>query len=295
MYYEFAALGAALSWVFASLLAADSSRELGGMAFNRIRVAAAFLMLLAITLANGELLNVPLSWYPLLGISGALGLAVGDSALFAAFKRLGPRRAQILYACNAPIAVVLGMIFLSESPSLGQLLGIAAVFIGVLIAIVWGKRPSQLHRWEQVQGAVWVGIVLGLVSALGQALGSLLVKPALEAGVDPIAASTVRLGAAMVFLLGMRGVGLAEPAASSITRRHLFYASANAFTAVVVGVSLLMWAFAHGDVGIASVLSATTPVMILPWLWLQTRERPALGAWIGAVVAVAGTAAIIQL
>ncbi|MEJ2177212.1 MAG: DMT family transporter [Gammaproteobacteria bacterium] len=294
MPYEFAALGAAFSWVFASLLAADSSREIGGVAFNRIRVSAGFVMLLMITLLSGELLLVSMTWYPLLVLSGLAGLAIGDTALFAAFKRLGPRRAQILYACNAPIAVVLGMVFLGESPSIGQIAGIVSVFSGVVIAIIWGKRASQLHRWEQIQGAIWIGVGLGLVSALGQALGSLLVKPALDAGVDPMAASTVRIGAATILLIAMRQFGLSEPAVSSIASRHVFYASMNALLAIVVGVSLLLWAFAHGDVGIGSILASTTPVLILPWLWYRTGERPAAGAWIGALIAVLGTAAILR-
>ncbi|MGI9316647.1 MAG: DMT family transporter [bacterium] len=294
MPYEFAALAAAFSWVFASLLAADPSREIGGMAFNRIRVSAGFLMLLVITLTSGKLLMTPLSWYPMLVLSGVAGLAIGDTALFAAFKRLGPRRAQILYACNAPIAVVLGMIFLGETPRPGQIVGIVAVFSGVVIAIIWGKRKSQLHRWEQIQGAVWIGVCLGLLSGLGQALGSLIVKPALDAGVDPMAASTVRIGAATILLFAMRYFGYAEPAVITITPRHVFYASMNALVAIVIGVSLLLWAFAKGDVGIASILASTTPVLILPWLWYKTKERPAAGAWIGALIAVLGTAAILR-
>lgn len=294
MPYEFAALAAAFSWVFASLLAADPSREIGGMAFNRLRVSAGFGMLLLITLVSGKLLLIPIQWVPTLVASGLVGLAIGDTALFAAFKRLGPRRAQILYACNAPIAVILGMVFLDESPNPGQIAGIVAVFSGVVIAIIWGKRASQLHRWEQIQGAVWVGVGLGLLSGLGQALGSLIVKPALDAGVDPMAASTVRIGAAVALLVGMRFVGLAEPASTSISLRHVFYASMNALVAIVIGVSLLLWAFAKGEIGVASILSSTTPVLILPWLWYQTKERPAAGAWLGALVAVLGTAAIIR-
>lgn len=294
MSYEFAALAAAFSWVFAALLAADPSREIGGMAFNRLRVSAGFGMLLLTTLVSGKLLLIPINWYPILVASGLMGLAIGDTALFAAFKRLGPRRAQILYACNAPIAVMLGMVFLDESPNPGQIAGIVAVFSGVVIAIIWGKRASQLHRWEQIQGAVWVGVGLGLLSGLGQALGSLIVKPALDAGVDPMAASTVRIGAAAALLVGMRLVGLAEPASTAINLRHVFYAGMNALVAIVIGVSLLLWAFAKGDIGIASILSSTTPVLILPWLWYQTKERPAAGAWLGALVAVLGTTAIIR-
>lgn len=293
MPYEIAALGAAVSWVFASLLAADTSREIGGMAFNRLRTCAGFVMLLVITLVSGELVAVPLRWYPLLALSGVIGLAIGDSALFAAFRLLGPRRAQVLYTSNAPIAVFLGMMFLGESPTLLQLLGIAAVFMGVVIAIIWGKRRSQLHRWEQVQGALWVGVVLGLLSGLGQAVGSLLVKPVLNDGIDPIAASAIRIGAAAIVLLALSWSKLSEPAAAPITRRHITYASLNAAVAVVVGVSLLLFAFAKGDVGISSVLSATVPVLILPVLWIRTGERPAFGAWCGAALAVVGMAVIL--
>ena len=183
MPYELAAIGAALSWVFASLLAADTSREIGGMAFNRIRLVFGFATLFLISSFSGDLQRVAISWYPLLILSGIIGLAIGDTALFATFKRLGPRRAQVLYACNAPVTVLLAAFFLGETPSLPQVAGIVCVFVGVLIAIVWGKRRSQLHRWEEVQGVLWIGVALGLLSALGQAVGSLIVKPVLDAGV----------------------------------------------------------------------------------------------------------------
>ena len=42
-----------------------------------------------------------------------------------------------------------------------------------------------------------------------------------------------------------------------------------------------------------AVLSSVTPILILPLLWLVYRRRPALGAWLGAVLAVAGTAMIL--
>ena len=293
MFYEFAALGAALSWVFASLLAADPARQIGGVAFNRLRVVSGFLMLLVITMITGEIYNIPSEHYLIICLSGIVGLAVGDTALFAAFKRLGPRRAQILYACNAPIAVLLGIIWLGESPGLIQIIGITMVFSGVVVAIIWGKRASQLHRWEQVQGFIWFGIGLGLLSALGQSLGSLLIKPVLDDGVDPMAASTLRIGAAAVVLIMMRIFHVTEAAQNPVSFYHVVRATANSFIAIVIGVSLLLFAFAHGDVGIASVLSATTPVLILPWLWYQTRERPAVGAWIGAMITVCGTALII--
>ena len=62
--------------------------------------------------------------------------------------------------------------------------------------------------------------------------------------------------------------------------------------ALAIGMTLLLFALSGGKVGIVSTLSATSPVIILPLLWLRTGERPAAGAWAGAALVVAGMALI---
>ncbi len=290
MVYELAALGAAVCWAASSLLAADTAKQIGGLAFTRLRVGFAAIMLIGITLPLGLLSDIPTSAYPQLVLSGVIGLAVGDGALFIAFKRLGPRRAQILYTSNAPFAVLLGMFFLNEQPGLNDILGMVIVLAGVVIAITWGKRRSQMHNWESIEGALWIGILFGLLSGFGQALGTLIVKPVLDAGVNPMGALTIRMIAAFVLLLAVSP--MLPKQAMKTTGKHALYALSNAFLAIVVGVGLLMYAFSIGDIGIASVLSATTPVLVLPLIWMKTRERPAAMAWIGALITVAGLALI---
>ncbi|NNL98500.1 MAG: EamA family transporter, partial [Acidimicrobiia bacterium] len=56
---------------------------------------------------------------------------------------------------------------------------------------------------------------------------------------------------------------------------------------------LVLIALADGDPGIVSVLVSTSPALQLPLIWLVTRERPAAGAWVGAVLASVGTAMIV--
>ena len=48
-------------------------------------------------------------------VSGVIGIFAGDTLLFAALNRLGPRRAGILFALNAPIAALLGWLALGET------------------------------------------------------------------------------------------------------------------------------------------------------------------------------------
>jgi drug/metabolite transporter (DMT)-like permease len=53
-----------------------------------------------------------------------------------------------------------------------------------------------------------------------------------------------------------------------------------------------MAALAVGDVGIVTTLSSTTPILILPMVWAIYRRMPSPLAWVGAGLAVAGTAMI---
>lgn len=57
-------------------------------------------------------------------------------------------------------------------------------------------------------------------------------------------------------------------------------------------MTLLMYALQGGKVGIVSTLSATSPVIILPLLWLKTGQRPSMTSWLGALICVVGLALI---
>ena len=227
-------------------------------------------------------------------LSGLVGIAVGDSFLFSAMKRLGPRRAQILYACNAPISVVLGILFLGESLSFNGTLGIGLVFAGVVAAITWGRpdtRGKQLHLWEVTEGRLLIGIGMGLLAALGQSIGAIIIKPVLDAGAHPMAVSALRVGvsaAILSTLFHLNRTG-SNPV---ITLRQRVLSTLNGVLAIGIGMSLLLYAFSIGDVGIASILSSTQAVMMLPVIWWKTRQCPAPGAWLGAILVVAGMAVI---
>jgi drug/metabolite transporter (DMT)-like permease len=48
----------------------------------------------------------------------------------------------------------------------------------------------------------------------------------------------------------------------------------------------------NGQANLVGILSSLTPVLLLPFLWLIYKRRPAVGAWLGAGMAVLGTALI---
>ena len=66
----------------------------------------------------------------------------------------------------------------------------------------------------------------------------------------------------------------------------------NRIRMILVFFMLAIMAPAHGPAGLVSTLSATSPILILPVLWVVTRDRPATGAWLGAALAVAGAGCV---
>ncbi|WP_259779645.1 DMT family transporter [Aestuariispira ectoiniformans] len=287
------ALGAASCWAIGSLVSVYPAQMLGAAAFNRTRMCIVGLMLIAAASVLGTWASLEQSYFSALILSGLVGIFIGDTALFATLRRMGPRRTAILFAMNAPITTVLGYLFLQERLAPSALAGCALVLGGVVMAIVYGKRKSQLHDWETVRGALPVGIALGLTAATAQAVGLIISKPVLDAGADPVAASAVRVSIAAVALVCANLLPIPQfKAQAPLTKPLLGWIVLSGLLGMGVGMTLLMVALAHGDSGIVATLAATQPVMMLPLIWIRTKECPALGAWLGAIAVVAGTGMI---
>lgn len=289
--YEAAALGAAALWALTGLLSAAPAQHLGAIAFNTTRMLLVTIMLclwVALTNGWGSIGNDHL--LPLI-LSGFVGIFMGDTALFLTLNRMGPRRTAMLFSLNAPMSAILGWLLLNEDLTFLQISGIGLIFLGVLLAIRFGKRKSQLHKWESIKGPLWIGVLLGLAAALSQSIGSLIARPIMEAGVDPVAASSLRVGTAALglVLLSRLPYSWVKPA-GKFTLPVVGVVALSAFLGMGVGMTLILFALSGGDVGIIATLSATTPALLLPMMWWRTKEAPALGAWAGAGLVIAGSA-----
>jgi drug/metabolite transporter (DMT)-like permease len=291
--HELAALGAATCWALTGLISAGPAGHLGAPAFNRARQIFVTALLACYVLATGVWRDLDMASAGPLLLSGLIGIFIGDTLLFETLNRLGPRRSGILFALNAPIAALLGWLVLGETLSPFAVAGILLTASGVLLAIVFGKRRAQMHQWETIKGPLSIGVLLGIGAATGQAIGSILARPVMATGIDPFLASLLRVGVA-AFCLSIL-IQLPIPSVKPKGPLTLKVAALTALTgilALAIGMTLLLFALSGGKVGIVSTLSATSPVMILPMLWLKTGERPAGGAWAGALLVVAGMALI---
>lgn len=291
--YELAALGAAICWAVTGILSQSAAQALGPFGFNRLRQAMVAVMLGVIVLATGRWHGIEMDDLWRLSLSGVIGIFLGDTLLYVALIRLGPRRAGALFALNAPMAAVMGWLFLGEALSPLAALGVALSTVGVSMAVLGRAGRSGGHRFEAVRGSVWIASGYGLLAAAGQALGSLIARPVMAQGFDPYAASLIRVSVAVACLILLMALPIraVQPLARP-TSRVILLSALSGLIAMVIGMTLLMFALQGGKVGIVSTLSALSPVLILPVLWAMTGARPSATSWAGALIAVAGMALI---
>ena len=290
---ELAALSAAFCWALSGLISINAIRKLGPLAFNRVRMSFVFLLLAGISLLTGEWREFPLDTIQTLMISGLIGIFLGDTALFAALQRLGPSRTSIVFTFHAPMTVIMGWFILEEHLPWLTLLGCGIVTVGVLIAILGRRNNKEPQSIDSTQGRLRYGIALGLLAAFGQAAGSIIARPIMVEGVDPVTASAIRVGISALCLLcvGFIPNPLFRPK-THYTLKLIGIIMLSGLLAMGIGMTLLLYGLAIGDAGVVSTLAATQPVLILPLLWLSTGKSPPLMAWFSAVLTLIGLALI---
>ena len=293
MSLEWLALVSAFLWAGASLLSVIPARHLGTFAFSRWRMACVSIMLGLMTILSGGFGSFSLSHIGMMAISGFIGIFIGDTCLYACMNRIGPRRSSLLFATHAAFSAFFSIWLFKEHLSFQGWTGATVVFAGVLVAVAFSG--SQQKKLEYTHGALWLSLLLGLMAALCQSLGTIVAKPVMMGGADPIAASFIRMITAFSAHMGLWL--FRAPFSRSIlpiNLRVLGIIALNGLIAMGIGMTLFLFALRHGNVTLVAIMSSTSPVMLLPLLWFFTRQRPAAGSWAGAVLVVVGTALVLS-
>ncbi len=287
-------------FAMSAVSAGRTTRVLGAGTANlaRLTLATAFLALWAHTGGQG-LHGVALPW---LVASGLVGFALGDTALYAAYYRIGPRLAVLLCLClAAPMGAAMEWVWLGTRLTAGQIFWGTAILVGVFAALAPDSRtPVPTRTW-------FAGIALGVVAAFGQGGGAVLTRKAFdvaaEAGqhIDGATAAYQRILAGLVVtaivVLGHRwrqgpGATSEKAAIDHPWRRVWPWVVANALFGPALGVACISWALAVAPTGIVLAIVATTPLVVIPFTMLLDRDRPTLRSLAGGAVAVLGAAAL---
>lgn len=294
---QIAALGTSVCWTLTSIFFTASGRRVGSVIVNQTRLALA-VVFLALThfLTRGQWLPVnadPDRWF-WLGLSGLIGLTLGDGFLFQAFVLIGARRSMLLMSLVPIISAVIAWLFLGETLSAPEMIAIGLT-VGGIGWVVLEKEgangtPVETRRY-------WLGVLAGIGGALGQALGLVLSKKGMGGDFPPLSATLMRMVVAAVVIWSytlLQGRG-GHTLRALTDRRASLAILGGAIAGPFLGVWLSLVAVKLARVGIASTLMALPPVFVLlPSVWIF-RERIGPRAVIGTLVAIGGAALIFLL
>lgn len=288
---ELAALCTSFCWTGGSILFAYAGRRIGSYNVNKLRIPmAAVYLTIFLLLRFGNLLPTGLTGDALLylGLSGVIGLSIGDTFYFRSLVILGPRQASLLGSLAPVITALFAFVWLGEKLSLLASVGIFVTLAG----ICWVTTDKKDEKLDHREGSKALGVLLGVGSAAGQAIGLVLAKRGMGTTFDPMSATLIRMIAASLaiwMVAAARGeiIQTVKQLGDTKATRALMGA---AFLGPTIGVWMSLVAVQHTKAGIAAAIMATYPVIIIPATMIVHKEHPTWRSVVGAVVAVGGVA-----
>lgn len=310
-----AALLTAFLWSLSATASSRAARALGTWRVNRLRLAISLLLLAMMLAITARPWSGPgAGWFLL---SGAVGLGLGDIAMFAAFRRVGARLTVLLTQCLAvPVAWLGEWAWLGHAPGVASAALAAVVVLGVAIALTAGHPLAPASGERR-----WVGVGFGVLSACGLAVAGVISRAgfaAADGALDGLSAAALRNAAGFAVMLVLwpaqpltlvlhRRLLVARDGADAGTARlaaedapqwraGLPWLLGSAVVGPCIGVATYQWALSQAEAGAVQAVIAVTPVLVMPLAWLLEGDRPKPAAVLGGVLAVAaaGTLAAVH-
>lgn len=289
---ELAALATSVCWTTGSVFFTLSSQRVGALVLNRGRLVMALVFL---TVAHWFLLGspAPLHVEPQrwlwLGLSGVIGLALGDIFLFTGYGAIGPRLTMLMMSLSPILTTLLAWLFLKETISPWQGFGISITLAGVAWVVL--EKNGSSHPAGQANYVK--GLLAGLSAATCQSVGLVLARQGLGNNFPALSGNFMRMISAVIVMWTITFLqGQARSTLKTLQKdpKAVRFMLAGAFAAPFLGVSLSLVAIQHAEVGVASTLMALPPVFLLPISYIFFKERFGWQAIAGTLVAIIGTA-----
>ncbi len=282
------------------MLFTSAGKKIGAIGVNAYRTTMAIVLLVCAHMVFlGALLPAATGaqWF-WMGLSGVVGLGVGDFGLFAAYIMIGPRRSLLIQASSPIFASLAAYFMLPQSEVLSPItvLGIAITLTGIVVVLLERDEASQERFAARRRRRM--GVLFAVVSAMGQGFGVVLSKIGMSYGtsetMNPISAALIRMLLAGVFvwtcvLLAGRFPDVLKAAKN---RDGIKYTAAGAVAGPFLGMTLSMVAIAGAQAGVAQTLMSLMPIFIIPVVWIIYREKTSWRGILGAAIAVAGVAVL---
>ncbi|WP_261818038.1 DMT family transporter [Vibrio gallicus] len=291
IYGEIAAICAAIVWALATWIYGQFSHQFSAMQLNIIKgVVASCMMLIVMPIIPTGTLEISTHHALILGISGIVGIAIGDSAYFAALKRIGPNHTLLLESLAPPLSGLIALLALGTALSLGSWFGVLLTTVSVAFVLFKADGSQQpLSR---------SGIGFGVLASVCQASGVVISHFALVAGdVNPLLGALIRLSVGVLAVAIT--INMVEASPWTTMRKLLKDMRSKQWLillgAIFVGTFIALWlqqiALKYANPAVAQTLIATSPLFMLI-IYKFKGEPLSTRALLGTLGAVAGVGII---
>jgi drug/metabolite transporter (DMT)-like permease len=293
-----------LSWACGTLAFTNAARLLQAGLLNKFRLMLALLSLTIIaSLADAKnpikLITGPdfENWL-WLGLSGVVGLSIGDYFIFVALRIMGARRGSLFSTISPAASLLTGYLMLGESINLIGIGGMAITSIGIFTILNHQSEKDEVKKDKQ--GSYAKGILMGIAAAVSQGLGLVLAKRGMmqheTQTISSIDAAWIRMlfGFGSLFLIDIirqKNVYFVLPLLHN--KKALKYTLLGTLFGPVIGVSLSLYAASHVEVSLAQTILSLTPVMVLPLAAFIYRTKITMHIWWGVFIAIMGVVVLI--
>jgi drug/metabolite transporter (DMT)-like permease len=285
---ELIALFSALLWAIASVLLTVGAKRVHVLPLNLVRCilsTAFFWALLPFYGGLEALATIPPGTWLWLTVSVLALLVVGDTLYFRSMDLAGVSWAMPVASINPLWAVLLAALFVGEPLTWTLLAGAVLVIAGVALV----SRPAgQTTQGKPVDPrARRVGLLLALVVSVLWAIGQVALRPATE-GIHSVVANSVRQPMGALMLLGLTLVQGRWRDLRKLDRQSWVIIVVASLVGTGLGTLLFIMAIQMAGAGRTAILTATAPMMAMPFSMLWLKERPTRWTLAGTLLAAVG-------
>jgi drug/metabolite transporter (DMT)-like permease len=270
---------------------------------NRARLGVAVIVTFAIACGAEwiwpwELISsTPLTSWLWLGLSGLVGLAIGDLFGFTSLRILGARRQSVIGTTAPAASAIVGLVLLGEALTLADVVGIALTILGVMVAMNTPDEREDVH--SEGFGSYSLGILLAIGGAVCQGAGLVLAKKGMQGqGVDiaPFHATFLRMiiGFSATYLIDVIRRAPHRPLREAFTNREartaMFFGT---FFGPIVGVTMSLVAAKNLDVAVAQTIFSLVPFVVMLIMRVFYGQRIPARSLFGAVISVIGVVILV--
>ncbi len=291
-----------LTWSLGIFPFTQAARRLGVNPLNHFRLVLAllFITIISVIINRNEFVALfrqdHLQAWIWLGLSGIVGLTIGDYFAFKMYAILGARLGSILTTFAPAATLICGWLLINEQISMIGIIGIFITIIGVNF-ISLGKR-ERLKIPSTDKAHITKGIIAGVLAALCQGAGlvmakkGMLMESSLGIVLQPFHATFIRLliATSSLFLFTLLTRNLNAIIFPILINKEggIKYAIAGTIFGPTLGVSLSLYTISLIEPSVAQTIFSLVPAMALFIARILTKEKITSQSLAGVAVATAG-------